>query len=303
MLNTKPSEPDLRTPELKHNRHRDGELQPRPLSKPLGLSRPPRPGENSPLDNRSISDRWADHASYEKHLARRKAILQDIFERNYYKDIGNLGKLHRGKSILAPSTPFRANVALYFPNLVGLTLKSAWEGRDTTPVVRNRVTIVNVVNTEWANAQVQTFTSEKANPALHAFLRSDEARTAGAQIMTINVEPNWIKHLLIRMFFWRLRRQLPKEQHESYFLLRHSIPEEVRDALGIWNSKVGYVYLLDGQARVRWAGNGDARDDEKESLVNCVRRLCDEARGLQKRQVKREEPRRTKSLGQAAAVA
>lgn len=223
--------------------------------------------------------------------------LTDVFEKNYYRDIGNLGKIHRGKSIIAPSTPFRANLALYFPNLEGQTLASGFKRTDTTPILRNRVSIVSVVNTEWAASQCQTFVGAAENPALHELMASDEARQGGAQFATVNVEDNWLKAQLIRLFFWRLRRQLPKEQHETYFLKRTAISDEIRDALGIWNTKVGYVYLLDGQCRIRWAGNGEAREDEKKSLVNCVRRLVDEARGVQRLKVRREEPRATGAGG------
>ncbi|KAB8527806.1 hypothetical protein FH972_025457 [Carpinus fangiana] len=290
----------LRTPELKHQRYKDGELVPKPLSKPLGMLYPPKPGQNTGRDTRTWQQKRDDFASYEKHLERRKQMyhtnplsisLTDVFEKNYYRDIGNLGKIHRGKSILAPSTPFRANLALYFPNLDGQTLATGRAYTDTTPVLRNRVSIVSVINTEWAAGQCQSFIGETENPALHELLRGDEARQAGTQFATVNVEDNWLKAQMIRLFFWRLRRHLPREQHETYFLKRTPISDDVRDALGIWNTKVGYVYLLDGQCRIRWAGNGEAREDEKKSLVNCVRRLVDEARGVQRLRVKREEPR------------
>ena len=41
------------------------------------------------------------------------------------------------------------------------------------------------------------------------------------------------------------------------------------------NSKVGHVYLVDANCRIRWAGNGDAVEGEKEGLVDVVKRLTD----------------------------
>lgn len=64
----------MRTPELKHQRYKDGELVPKPLSKPLGLLYPPKPGENTGRDTRSWQERRDDFASYEKHLERRKQM-------------------------------------------------------------------------------------------------------------------------------------------------------------------------------------------------------------------------------------
>ena len=53
----------------------------------------------------------------------------------------------------------------------------------------------------------------------------------------------------------------------------------MREALGVGNGKVGYIYLIDGQCRVRWAGSGRAETGEKEGLVRGVGRLVEEWRG------------------------
>jgi len=50
----------------------------------------------------------------------------------------------------------------------------------------------------------------------------------------------------------------------------------MREAIGVGNSRVGYVYLVDGLCRVRWAGSGNAKGREKESLVKGVRKLAEE---------------------------
>jgi len=52
----------------------------------------------------------------------------------------------------------------------------------------------------------------------------------------------------------------------------------MREALGVGNSKVGYVYLVDSQCRVRWAGSGRADGGERKSLVRGVGRLVEEWR-------------------------
>ena len=44
------------------------------------------------------------------------------------------------------------------------------------------------------------------------------------------------------------------------------------------NSKVGYVYLLDENCRIRWAGSGPAEEHELEALNNGVRKLLQERR-------------------------
>lgn len=295
---TPPSAPkahEPKTPEWRHQRYRDGELIPKPLSRPLGLPHAPQAGENTGRDMRSWSEKRADYASYEKHIQRRRGLMEDMLERNYYRDIGNLGKVHKGKSILAPATPFRAQLALYFPNLTGIPLdKSAgmFSGKDvdTTPALAGKVTVLSMINTEWANEQVASFVSKTENTILHAMLDEYAPAKDVVQFATINVEENPLKEWMIRLFWGRLRKQMPKEQWPLYWLNRRGLSNEIRDALGMWNSKVGYVFLLDGKCRVRWAGNGIARDEEKKSLQVCVKRLVDEASGTAK-VVLRKEPK------------
>ena len=42
------------------------------------------------------------------------------------------------------------------------------------------------------------------------------------------------------------------------------------------NHKIGYVYLLDENCRIRWAGSGPAEEGELDALNNGVRKLIEE---------------------------
>ena len=44
----------------------------------------------------------------------------------------------------------------------------------------------------------------------------------------------------------------------------------IRDDLGMTNHHLGYVYLLDTQCRVRWAGCADPMPAEVEALKVCT---------------------------------
>lgn len=284
------------TPELDHLRYRDGELQPRPLSRPLGLPYPPQLNQNTGRDTRTLRQKRDDFADYGKHKQRREKLLSDVFERNYYRDMGNLGKVWKGKSILSPPTPYKKEVALFFPNLEGMTLEGRGIGRgkkwgQTTPVLKGKVSIVSLVHTTWAEEQVGSFMSREENPAVQDIV---EGSRGTAQFVTVNVEENPLKAFLVRAFFGSLRRRVGKERWGKYFLNRRGLGEDIRDALAMWNSKVGYIYLVDGECKVRWAGNGFAQQQEKESIVRSLKRLVDEARGVKSTPpIRREEPRQS----------
>jgi ATPase complex subunit ATP10 len=46
--------------------------------------------------------------------------------------------------------------------------------------------------------------------------------------------------------------------------------EYLRDPMGMTNSKVGYVYLVDENLKIRWAGCADATEKEAQSLESCT---------------------------------
>ncbi len=180
-------------------------------------------------------------------------------------------RFSKGKSFLSNSQLFRRDKALYFPNLQGVTLASPKVPKDTTPVLENRISIVSVFCSQWAERQVATFVSKQQNPTLHEALGED----GPAQFVDINIEENAMKALLIRLFMPSLRRKIPKGRHRQYFVIRKGMTEDIRAATGLLNGYVGYVYLVDSECKIRWAGSGIAAEEEREGLVRGARRLMD----------------------------
>ena len=199
--------------------------------------------------------------------------------RPYYRDRTNL-RYAKGKSFLSNQALFRAAKARYFPNLRGQRPllrrgKGERKGVDTTPVLKGKVSVVAVHSSVWAENQSKSFTDEKANPEMRQLL--DGAKDV-AQFAEVVFEDDMMKALVRKLFMWNLRRQKPEEAHSRYFLIRKGLDWEVRDAMGYLNLAVGYVYLLDPECRIRWAGSGPAQEIEKKSLNEGLRKLIAEAR-------------------------
>lgn len=46
--------------------------------------------------------------------------------------------------------------------------------------------------------------------------------------------------------------------------------EYLREPLGMTNSRIGYVYLVDQNLKVRWAACADAKEEEELALIRCA---------------------------------
>ena len=75
-----------------------------------------------------------------------------------------------------------------------------------------------------------------------------------------------------------MRALRPQQDWSKYFLIRRGVEEDIREAIGLLNSKVGYVYLVDTECKIRWAGSAIAHELEQESLVRNLKRVLAEAR-------------------------
>ncbi|KAG6001406.1 hypothetical protein E4U43_001324 [Claviceps pusilla] len=249
-----------------------GTFVPKPLPRPIGMPLPPRAGENTGIDTRSLRQRKEDFGDYEKHMARRKELTAKI-SRPYFRDWGNL-QFHEGKSFIAPPRLFKAELSLFFPNLYGETLlKTDKAPRDTTPLLTGKASVVSIFSSQWAEKQVATFVSPESNSALHEVLAGSGDV---AQMVHINYEDNRGKAWLVKLFRGSLRKRFAERDWDKYFLVQRGMTDEIRESIGLLNSKVGYTYLVDHHCRIRWAGSGSSHPEENASLARGLARMVDE---------------------------
>lgn len=199
-------------------------------------------------------------------------------------------RYQQGKSFIAPSKLFRADKALFFPNLQGTTLASSQKAQDTTPVLSGIVSVVSTYSGLWAERQTTTFVGD--NKELSKVL-DDNADLI--QKVDINIEENPLRAWLVKLFVPRLRKSCAAHRHPKYFMIRRGMTAELRTDIGIYNSQVGYVYLLDSNCRIRWAGSGPADHGERQSLVRGALKLVEEVKRLRLAREDDAQPTKTKS--------
>ena len=255
------------------------------LARPLGLETPPRPGQNSPIDTRTLRERHQEFTSYEKALERRRVYLRTFF-RPYFQEWKRMDH-YKGKSFVSSPRLFKRDKALYFPNIWGQTLAKEGDGpdggRDTTPLLVGRVSVVGIQANRWAEEMVDTFIGERSNPGLNAMFNQHKGQL---QRVDVNIQGDFMRAWIVKFFSGRLRKLVPEERWNRYFSvklprdIRRGLTDEARDAMGFLNSQVGYVYLVDSSCKIRWAGSGHAWEGEVDGLNAAVQRLLQEEESL-----------------------
>jgi ATPase complex subunit ATP10 len=131
-----------------------------------------------------------------------------------------------------------------------------------------------VYSSQWGESQAQTFTGKKVNAALHQLLAQSPH---AVQMVDVNIEENSLKAWIIALFQFRLRASKPKEDWGKYFVVRKGVSEKIRETIGLLNGRVGYVYLVDQDCKIRWASSGNAEGSEMDDLNRGVGKLVAEA--------------------------
>jgi ATPase complex subunit ATP10 len=78
-----------------------------------------------------------------------------------------------------------------------------------------------------------------------------------------------LKAFLVNLFVRQLREAVPRELHDTYLISTQNM-EYIREPLGMTNSQVGYVYLVDENLRIRWAACAEPTQEEIQALESCT---------------------------------
>lgn len=218
------------------------------ISSPIGLRTPPHTEDNTGVDDRTLKQKKDDMLDYDKNLARRKQIEKELAKGT--EDL-RMYRKYEGKFFLAPPAYFRADKALYMPNFWGKTLTGEW--KPTTEILRGHVSVVRIFGSVMGEKFVNSFIKNSYEGA---------PKEKGFQVVDVNVPDSFLKEQLVRLFMPKIRKGLEPEQHGRYFVGRKGITPELRETIWAKNVYGGYVYLVDRHCRIRWAGCGQATEQE-----------------------------------------
>ncbi|CCJ29634.1 unnamed protein product [Pneumocystis jirovecii] len=245
---------------LKESEKKQGISPLKTLDHIIGMPLHPFQQKISEENLKTWKKRLNDFLSLERNRKRREELMKDI-SKSYWDDIQAM-KYYQGKvRWIAPK-----NKALYVANFYGTTLSNTL-GNTVSLIESSPVSLLSVFSSSSGEEHVKSFLS-------------DELRLAvpDMQYIYVNFQESLLKAFLVRIFSAAIRKQVLKEHHVNKYFFVNKLPRDVKENMKILNMCVGYVYLVDSQCRIRWAGCGNAIEEEKKYLVKCSQRLVEEYR-------------------------
>lgn len=92
------------------------------------------------------------------------------------------------------------------------------------------------------------------------------------QVVTLSIIEDWYMKLVHGSIVNGLKDKTPPELHDATYAYFGRC-DEVRTAMDLYNSFVGYVHLVDSHGRIRWIAGGPATADEIQRLIKVTREL------------------------------
>lgn len=165
--------------------------------------------------------------------------------------------------------------ALYFPNVVGSSLDTKSK-KHTASMCEGRISVISMLSTRMSEVRSCLLSiflgAEHTQIHVKGFTTPTNERYLSNplyQYVQINLQENLLKSFLVSLFLSSIAKSVPPELHSTYLVSSQNM-EFVREHLGMVNKHVGYVYLVDDNLKVRWAGCADAKVEETNALEQCT---------------------------------
>lgn len=248
------------------------------LNKPIGLEKKPTVEDNKG-DQRSIYRKYKDFLDPVKNKERQAELEKEISKSGMY-NVYTYRKTN-GKFFKSPSSYWKAESSLYFPNFYGETLIDS-KLQPTLPVLEGKISIIRAYTSQTGELVTRAFFKTTEND----FLNSDEYNKflelyPNSQIIDFNITENATKAFFIKISKSGLKKIINPLRFNKYFIIpRKTTSLELREKIYLDNTYGGYIYVLDHQGRIRWCACGEATEAERNLLWRTVRGLEREYKAL-----------------------
>lgn len=197
----------------------------------------------------------------DKHLEKRKFLIKQATS-GYFEDFHKtMHGGHGGKMWMAPKVLIREDKSLYFPDVAGKNLLG--DQVHTTTLCKGNISVVAFLSTQVAEEHVKSFTK---------FVLAAYTSDPKFKFVQINLQENILKSAIVSLSKSSIKRNMPQEFHETYMHSSQNM-EMLRKPLGFENKHLGFVYLVDENLKIRWAGCGYAKDEEGVYLMELTNKL------------------------------
>jgi mitochondrial ATPase complex subunit ATP10 len=184
------------------------------------------------------------------------------------KDLKKTGE----KPLLANPELIEEATAQVFPTMTGVRSLSGqvvnfpahFVRKNRSHDVEAQCTLVAISFRDFGFRQLPSW----IDPFTAAFSKHDRV-----EVLKLNVANFWFDRFFLRPIIAMLnRRNTDPSEHDTTFLYFGNT-DLLCDALRMRNILVGYVFLLDGIGRVRFAGSGEATGEEVQNLISLTKKL------------------------------
>lgn len=98
--------------------------------------------------------------------------------------------------------------------------------------------------------------------------------TNRAKVVKVSITERWSLYFLKGVLTSMMRKNTPVEEHDNTLLFFGTTNvDEFRDVLRMHNIMTGYVFLVDDLGRVRFAGSGEATEEEAQRVIEFAKEL------------------------------
>lgn len=192
----------------------------------------------------------------------------------YFWNLKDLKRCNE-KPVLSNENLIRESDAKVFPQLLGsknllgegIDLPSYCLRKNRSQDPAAQCTLIGISFRDYGFKQLPSW----IEPFDAAFAGKDRV-----EVLKVNISDGWFSRWVLRGFIMgSTKRNTDVKEHGRTVLhfAKTSVLENFRDALRMHNVLTGYVFLLDGLGRVRWAGSGAASEEEAARLIRLTEEL------------------------------